>query len=163
MPPSDEKNIKKLLIKISAGICVTLILLAVVACIILKRGMSFSDLTIGKLNISHSTLVWNKKLELEIDAVTFIKKGSSKQTKPDIRIVKKSIDVAQTFTRFFSKLNINSFEIGEKSLTVNLHQEDDSLYTLGLITEDISFHSRLEFESDGLLINNIEVASKKYN
>jgi hypothetical protein len=31
--------------------------------------MSFTDLTIGKVHISHSTLVWNKKLQLEIDAI----------------------------------------------------------------------------------------------
>lgn len=79
MSPSDEKNIKRLFIKISAGICATLILLIVVACIILKRGMSFTDLTIGKIHISHSTLVWNKKLQLEIDAVTLIKEGSPRQ------------------------------------------------------------------------------------
>jgi hypothetical protein len=96
----------------------------------MKHGLRLNDLTIGKINVSRSNLISNEKLELEIDTVTIIKEEKARQGTPDISLVKKTIEVSQNFARFFSRLNINNLGIGEKSLAINLKQENDTSYTL---------------------------------
>jgi hypothetical protein len=158
-----KRNIKRIFIRGSIGFCAALVLLAALTGIILKHGISFNDLTIGKINVSHCTLVWNEKLELEVDTVTIIKEGTPRQATADLSFVKKAIVVSKNFARFFSRLNVNNLNIGEKSIAINLNQENAASYTLDLITEHTAFHSRLVFESDALVIEIIEAANKKYN
>ncbi len=161
--PLAKRNIKRIFIKASIGFCALLVLAVTLTGIILKHGISFNDLTIGKINVSQCTLVWNKKLELEIDTITIIKEEKARQATPDISFVKKAIVVSHNFARFFSRLNVKNLNIGEKSIAINLNQENAASYTLDLISEYTAFHSRLVFESDSLVIEIIEAANKKYN
>jgi len=158
-----RRNIKRIIIKGSIGFCATLILLAVVLIIILKNGTSFNDLTIGRVIVSRCNVIWNEKIELEIDTITISEESKPRQTTADIRFIKKTINVSQIFARFFSKVNIRKFKIGERILAINLNQENAISYTLDLTTEYTNFHSRLVFESDALVIDIVESANTKYN
>jgi hypothetical protein len=163
MAPPAERNIKKIFIKSFIGIFAASCLLVALTFLVLKQGIHFNDLTIGKVSVSKCALIWNDKLELQIDTITISKEGKPKQATSDISFVKKTIDASQSFARFFSKLIINNLIIGEQSIAINLNQENDTSYALGLMTEYTDFQSRLTFEQDALVIDIVEAANQKYN
>ncbi len=154
---------KRIFIRVFVSVCDLMILITVLTCIVLKHGISFNDLTIGRVNVSHSALVWNEKLELQIDIIKIGKGDGTKQATPVLDVTKKAIFASQRFARFFSRLNIDNLLIGGKSLAVNLIQEDVKTYMLTLVGEHTDFRSRLTFYSDALVVDIIDAVNKRYN
>jgi len=64
-----RRNIRRIIIKASIGICILLGVSLVVSGFVLKQRIHVKDLTTGTTSISGSSLVWKDKLELEVDTV----------------------------------------------------------------------------------------------
>jgi hypothetical protein len=131
----------------------------------LKRGIRVEDLRFGGTTISNSFLVWKNKLELEISEVSLNKKETSsppQSGKSSTYLIGKGIESGYYLLKIFSKLHVDSLEIGETSFEIVVNQQDPHSHTLSVTSEDIAFKADLVLKKETLGFEIVEATSKRF-
>ncbi|MFT5728106.1 MAG: hypothetical protein ACI8PB_002258 [Desulforhopalus sp.] len=132
----------------------------------LKKGFQVEELTFGGVTISNSSVIWNKKLELEISEISLDKqqKTSTPQAeKNPTRLIGKGIEYGNYLLKVFSKLHIKNLKLGTSSIEIDLNNSDSQFNRLLVKSDDFSFSSDLTFKKDSLTIEIIEASSARFN
>lgn len=157
------RNLKKIILKISVGIFIFFCLSIVIVGFYLKHGVHIKEISIGTINISNCYLIWNDKLELQIDSIQKVASSSPQSPKLDIETVYKALYTSQSFGRFFSLMTVSNLSLGGKSAEVKLVQETEREYSFTLTTEFTDFESRLIFGAEEFTAELIHVYNRQFN
>jgi len=157
---------KKLLFRnIVISFCLLFVIALSAAGFFLKRGIHLNSLTFGGIIVSDCTLVWGKKLELQIGEISIGRVEKKSSATSNTNFVRKSIDAGYYLARFFSNFSIGRVTAGGKHFSVDLNQEEEGpgTHVLALQSDDMSFRSLLSFSRDELNVDIIEAANSRYN
>lgn len=156
-------NKRRIAIWFIVGIGVAFLITISAGGILLRRGVTFDQISIGKLVAYDCSLLWGNKLELDIETIVVDVKEQGATTVSDVDFVKRGVSVARNFVRFFAKFNIHTLKIGDKRLKITFVQEKKQTYSLNLTTQDSIFLSQLKSDSGHLILDIKKADSKRFN
>ncbi len=150
--------------RILAGLFVISCLTALFSLFMLKKGISFESFSVGPVAISNFSLIWKKKLEIQVDTVTLQKQHEKKKTSNISKNVSRSLKAIHFLTRLFSTIAVNEIRIGQFTGTLYLNEATDKQpQTFSLTSRDLSIHSNLSLQQHTIVFDITEAFSKRFD
>lgn len=150
-------------VKILLGLLAFFFVTVLCTGLLLKKGISIHTFSLGSTTCSQISLQWKNKLDLQIESVEIPSKQKTTQSLIFNR-VRTGIQLAHLTSRLFSRISITSIRFGEYSATFHVDEQErkkPGVFTLH--SNDLELTSTLLIDHNTLLVQHIEISSKRLN
>lgn len=136
----------------------TLFTIAVFVFLFLSYGLHFSSLNILGINIDNFSLIWDKRLSLQVERITLPIQADQNSSKSSPT---KILDTIHSFRKLFSSLKIHDLQYKSIHTRIQYNSEDDTAH-IDLTANDIRLNSTALFSEDSLQITLHQFAYTPY-
>jgi hypothetical protein len=157
---------KKILVRFFIILCLLFVFLVLTGVFFLKKGIQVEQFSLGGITASEASIIWNKKLDLEIAKITIDKKeeASTEKTENNVTsLIGKGIESGYYLLKVFSKFHIQNLQIANTSIEIGLFPKDTHSQIFSIKSDDISFVSDLIVEKQNLTIQITKATSSRFN
>jgi hypothetical protein len=136
-----------------------LIFITLLSCIsLLKLGVQLDSIHIGDIRLSKISLIWNEKLELQIDTLTI----NTSSQESEFTKIPQALNAVPRLTRLFSLLTINTIAIGDSIASLYVIEGDGRKSSFTLISPDLKINSDLTLKDQILTAVISDFSSRKF-
>jgi hypothetical protein len=150
--------------RILAGLVVVSCLVALSSLFMLKKGISLESFSIGPLAVSNFSLIWKKKLGIQVGTVTLQKQHEKKKTSTISKSVGRNIKAIHLLTRLFSTITVKEISIGQFTGALHLGEATDlKPQSFSLTSRDLNIRSNLSLQQHTIVFDITEAVSKRFD
>ncbi|GMR06558.1 MAG: hypothetical protein BMS9Abin25_1159 [Gammaproteobacteria bacterium] len=150
----------KMFLRVLAIIVIVITIMLASGFIILKRGISISELSFSNVQLSNTRLSLDNKLKLEIENITVqpAKDEPSTGTQPSyVRNVLRTVNVIE---RFFTSIDIKKITIGP--LNASFQYRENEAGRLSINSPRLEIQSQIRAEGEFLIVDIEKISAVKY-
>ncbi|MFW2439236.1 MAG: AsmA-like C-terminal domain-containing protein [Arenicellales bacterium] len=150
----------KTFIRVLAIVAISLAIILSVGFIVLKRGISVSELSISNIQIRNTYLAWDNKLKLEIEKVTILpaKEKNSSNARPSY--VRDALRAANLIEEWFTSIDIKKIAIGPLNASFQFREHEDG--QLSINSPQLEILAKIGTDAKFLLVDIEKLASPEY-